>query len=164
MMAITKRRVQHLIEEYNLHRAVPVDLSPLEDIFLVRWENIQSYGMNGMILPPRAGWPATPQSKARVVLDRDLHERQARLTLAHEIGHALCEHVGTFSSVALGINGKHEREAWEVASMLLIPWGIVAEEREVSLVAAACEVPEALVHLWQSLNDPASTGAWAGRL
>lgn len=147
-----RARARRIIAAYNLHASVPVCLEPLEDVFLVRHISMDGLGTVGSIMAPPSGWPATPTNRARILLDYGLGNKESRLTLAHEIGHGICHHVGNASSRMLGLEDKHEREAWMVASLLLIPERVIMEEREVSRIAAVCEVPEWLVELWPSTS------------
>lgn len=145
-------RTQRLIARYQLHSTTPVNLSPLEAVFPVRFDDLLPMQTLGVILPPLHGWPATTRNRAKILVDLNLGARDARLTIAHEIGHGICEHVGALSSAALGLEHRHEREAWQVAAALLIPPRVVYEEREVSRIAAACDVPAWLVNLWPSID------------
>lgn len=144
--------VTRVIARYNLHATVPVCLDPLEDLFLVRFTDMSKLETSGAILTPANGWPVSPSNRARILIDYNLGRYDARLVLAHEIGHGLCHHVGHFSSEMLGLEDKHEREAWVAAAQLLIPERVVMEEREAQQIAATCEVPVWLVELWRSTN------------
>lgn len=141
------RRTLQLIGRFNLHATVPVQLWKLEDIFPVRYEDMD--GLLGVIFPPLEGWPATTRNRARILVNNQLGLHDARLVIAHEIGHALCHHVGQSRSYNLGLDDRHEQESWEVAARLLIPQRVVMEEREIQRVAGACAVPTWLAELWQ---------------
>lgn len=148
MRPSVRSEAMNILSAYELHRNIPVRLDPLEDLFLIRHTDMEAYGLAGAILTPPLGWPVSPQNRARILVDYSLTEWEARLTIAHEIGHGICHHPGNLSSLSLGLEDKHERQAWEVAALLLIPQRVVYEEQEVSRVAAACMVPEWLVELW----------------
>lgn len=137
-----------MIRDYDLHSRSPVVLTPLEEVFPVRYDDLGGMDVLGMIINPPGGWDVSAENPARVVINSQLGPADARLTYAHEIGHGICRHVGMLSSMALGMEGRHEREAWEIASLLLIPRHVVIEEREVSRIAAVAEVPEWLVKMW----------------
>lgn len=146
-------RAMRMIEEYGLHSRTPVSLEPLEDVFPVRYDDLGGFDILGMIINPPGGWGASADNPARVVINNKLNEYEARITYAHEVGHGICHHVGLLSSMALGMEERHEREAWEVASLLLIPRHVIEEEREVSRIAAVAEVPEWLVRMWPYTNE-----------
>lgn len=118
----------------------------------MRFDDLGGMDVLGMILTPPRGWNARPDNPARVILNSGLGPMDARVAYAHEVGHGLCHHVGMMSSLALGLEDKHEREAWEIASLLLIPERVVLEEKEVVRIAAACEVPEWLVEIWPLIS------------
>lgn len=144
-----RQAAARLIGRYNLHRNVPVRLDPLEDLFVTRFTDMAQHGMLGAVLTPEHGWPVTPQNRGRILLDYGLSESEARVTMAHEIGHALHHHPGNLAGLTLGLEDKHERQAWEIASRLLIPERVIYEEREAQRIAMVCEVPLFLVELWQ---------------
>ena len=145
-------RVAIVIEQFRLHDSYPVKMEALEEWFPVRYHDLTDAGVLGMALPPKGGWPASSSNKARIVIDSGVGESDARIIYAHEIGHGICEHIGFTSSEALDITGRHEREAWEVASALLIPEEAVREYQTVERIAAACEVPEWLVEIWPFID------------
>lgn len=146
------QRTQAMIQTYHLHTTTPVKMWPLEDLYLIRYIDMAQMNALGAILPPPDGWPVSSQNRARVLIDHELGDTDARLVFAHEVGHGICQHVGELSSLALGLLERHEREAWEVASLLLIPSRVVHEEREIGRIAAVCNVPEWLVELWPSIG------------
>lgn len=149
---MTKRylyRARQLIADYGLHSTTPVKLWKMEDIYPIRYENLSSAGIWGMILEPLSGWGSGP---ARVVMHDALGPEDARIVYAHEIGHGVCQHAGALPAALLGLSDRHERQAWAVAATLLIPHRIVMEEREIDRIAEVCMVPEWLVEIWQSTN------------
>lgn len=143
---------RHIVAEYRLHDTVPVSLDPLEELFTVRYIDLEKIQSDGAILTPPQGWPVGPDNKAKILLEQTLDPVTARLTLAHEIGHGICQHLGEVSSYMVGLEARHEREAWETAALLLIPERVVYEERDTVQIAAACEVPPWLVKLWPSIS------------
>lgn len=147
-----KQKIHRLVDQYDLHRTVPVRLDPLEDLFAVRFASMEHLGLMGALLAPKQGWPVSPDNRGRILLDWGLNEQEVQTTVAHEIGHALYQHPGSRTSLSLGLEDKHERQAWKVASALLIPEHVVMEEQEAERVAMVCEVPLFMVDLWQSIN------------
>jgi len=147
-----RQAVEAAIAHYDLHESTHVDLWPLDDLFLIRYLDMSGMEALGTILPPPNGWPVSVDNRARILIDHDLGTDDARIVIAHEIGHGFCQHVGSASSLALGMNDRHEREAWEVAAVLLIPERVIYEEQDVARIAAACSVPAWLVELWPSSN------------
>ena len=148
----TRESITAAINQYDLHETAHVTLWPLEDLFLIRYLDMSGMGSLGTILTPPNGWPVTAQNRARVLIDQDMGPDDARVIIAHEMGHGFCEHVGSASSYALGLHDRHEREAWEAAALLLIPERVIYEEQDVARIAAACGVPHWLVGLWPSTS------------
>lgn len=136
-----------LIDEYDLHATLPVKLTPLEDRFWVHYRPlVRSHHADGMLFPPR-DVPITPSNPAVVLLDCDLNDHRERLTYAHEIGHALCGHLGAFAYQGMDpwFRRRLELEAWEAGAALLIPWYTWFGDLE--SVAQRCHVPRWLVRM-----------------
>lgn len=137
------RRTRRFIADMNLHRTVPVELWPLEDIFPIRRDDLAWLGCDAMIVSPEMGWPAHHDNQARVVIDHAVSDHYLPTVYAHEIGHAICQHDGV--SLLSPSNDRKEREAWMVAAMLLIPNQVVITLRDQEAIAAECGVPVWLV-------------------
>lgn len=140
--------ILRLIDDYRLHQWMLVKLAPLEALFPVRHADLDVFRIAGSCIPPPDGLisPATP---ARVVLDCGLDDYSARIVYAHEIGHALAGHAGELMTIALDawFGDKAEREAWEVAALLLVPYDAISRYQDLYVIALMCEVPEHLVSL-----------------
>lgn len=144
-----RQRTLDLIAAYSLHSTVPVKLWAIEDLFLIRYMDMSSTESLGSIISPPNGWPVSPDNRARILIDHGLSPDEARIVIAHEIGHAMAHHTGAASSIALGMGDRHERQAWEAAALILIPPTVALEERETKRIASVCGVPEWLVAQWQ---------------
>ncbi|MGI8406020.1 MAG: ImmA/IrrE family metallo-endopeptidase [Thermomicrobiales bacterium] len=140
--------VRELIDDYQLHTWMKVTLAPLEAIFPIRYTDLARFQIAGSCMPPvsRSITPATP---ARVVLDTGLDDYRERLVYAHEIGHGLAGHAGYLEIASLDrwFADKAEREAWEVAAVLLVPQGAITRYRDRYVIALMCDVPEFVVSL-----------------
>ncbi len=142
--------VRRLILELGLHDdGPPVSLTPLYDLFIPEEVDLRTTGIPAcVVLPPDRD--ITPTTPATIYLDRRLDRCAKRQSYAHEVGHALLGHTGSVPHLDMGDwwHDSDEREAWEVAALLLIPheafqWGWTGQE-----VAAACEVEPWLVELY----------------
>lgn len=141
--------VGDLIDRFGLHdEGVPVDLSPLKEEFVPLVEPIAEMGVRAFAVPPKGG-VVSLDSPACVVLDEEQPEALRRLYYAHEIGHVLCEHEGSLRTLAVNdwFHDRQEREAWEVASVLLIPTAQMVG-RTAAEVARACGVPTWLAEMY----------------
>jgi len=140
--------VHWLIEDHRLHTWMRVSLSPLESLFHVRHADLRPFQLAGSCIPPTGG-RLTPETPARIVLDAALDDYCERLAYAHEIGHGLMGHAGALmmGSIDQWFVDKAEREAWEVASLLLVPYDAITRYGDLHTIALACEVPEHLVSL-----------------
>jgi hypothetical protein len=133
-------RMHELVCRFGLHDSWPVDLAPLEALYPVVERDLEPAHPRAFAVPP-----LSEGGKVWVCIDRCLSPRRRRVLYAHEIGHALLDHLGSRRAIEAGAVWVHERqeaEAWTVAAALLIPidawgWGDSASE-----VAARCEVPE----------------------
>lgn len=137
-----------LIQNYRLHESWPVKLWPLEDIFPIRFDDLSMAGALAAILSPPDGWPAHAANRARVVIDYSVGSDALPMIYAHEIGHGICGHPGTSCFMGIDIYDKFEREAWSVASGLLIPAEVARSCPDTATIAAECGVAEWLVELW----------------
>ncbi|MGI8405129.1 MAG: ImmA/IrrE family metallo-endopeptidase [Thermomicrobiales bacterium] len=140
--------VQYLIEDFNLHAWMRVKLTPLEALFPVRHADLGSFRIMGSCVPPKDGL-LSGDNPAKIVLDSGLDDYTERIAYAHEIGHGLMGHAGDFVMADSDhwFIDKAEREAWEVAALLLVPYDAITRYRHISVIALACEVPEHLVSL-----------------
>ena len=149
MREVVFGRVAELIDHYQLHQTgTLVKLTPLEDMFPIRYEPLARMGILGACHPPKSG-EVSAANPARILLDDGMPDRLERVVYAHEVGHGILGHRGelAFGPMSEWFSGKNEREAWEVAAMLLVPREALMPYVEASTIAAICEVPEELVHL-----------------
>lgn len=144
-------RTIRLIQDNELHEnGAPVDLRMLHDTFVPELVDLAVMaGVPALAIAPDDGRVSLSRP-ALVYLDvRDTKQDQ-RLNYAHEIGHVLCGHGASLPSLELGDwwYDKDEREAWEAASRLLIPWTAISSGHTTSEIAMICEVPEWLVEMY----------------
>jgi len=140
-------QILELIDAYDLHANLPVKLTALEDRFPVRYGSTRRrWRADGMLIHPRDR-PITAANPAAVILDRNLNDHRERLTYAHEIGHALCGHLGAFTYQGMDpwFRRRQELEAWEAGAALLIPWHVWFGDLESA--AQLCHVPRWLVRM-----------------
>lgn len=149
-----KDQARILIDQYNLHfrRGRPleyVSLEPLEPLFPLVVRDLSDWGMDGCVIPPSG--EITPSNPAVINVHKGLSKQRQRIIHAHEIGHALNDHAGAFkweeAKMDLWFADREEREAWEVAAMLLVPIDTVVTYQDASRIATICDVPEWLVGL-----------------
>lgn len=138
--------INDLVGAYSLHDRMPVKLDALEGVFRVRFAPLRLHGLAGTCLPSSA-LPPTEDDPALIVIDDSLSEMSVRLVYAHEIGHAIHGHPGELAWQGMDswFQDKAERQAWEVAAMLLMPWGRI--HGDVQEVSAMTYLPEHLVRL-----------------
>ncbi|MGB3331145.1 MAG: ImmA/IrrE family metallo-endopeptidase [Thermomicrobiales bacterium] len=120
---------------------------PLEALFHVRYEPIlRDWRTDGIAIAPR-DMPVSAGNPASIVLDLGLNDHRERLIYAHEIGHALYGHMGpvAYRGMDPWFRRKAERQAWEAAAALLIPWH--AMHGDVQRISQVCHVPRILVQL-----------------
>ena len=139
-----------LVQDHGLHDAgLPVPLNALEDLYVPVYEDLWDTGVAACAIPPSNGMP-TRATPAHIVMDRSLPPSTRRLFYAHEIGHVICEHPGSLRArhVDPWFHDRHEREAWEVAALFLIPPQVFAEGWTKDQMATACEVPRQVFDLY----------------
>lgn len=143
-----------LIREYNLHENdVPVDLSPLYDLFVP--VSAVGLGLTDFVLMPKGDAPLSTLRPAHVVIADD-DDLPWSVRYAHEVAHAVCRHTGTLrlGRVDGWFHDRQEREAWQLAARLLIPTRLIYEggfsDWTKDHIAAACGVPNWLVDLYPS--------------
>lgn len=87
-----------------------------------------------------------------MLINADLPAPWQRFVMAHELGHVIAEHPGSFYlfSADNWMHHKQEREASIIAAHLLIPEWALSEYGAERDLTAACDVPgEALVYRMQ---------------
>lgn len=142
--------VMDAIDRYHLHDGgAPVNLSPLEIICPITYEDLSRHGLAGFCI---ASEPASRERPAHVVVCRTLDDDQRRLTYAHEAAHGIIGHSGamTLQEMDPWFLGQQEREAWQGAAMLLIPPldQVQLVDSTMDSLAAACHVPRWLLDLY----------------
>ncbi len=151
MKPATAVRVRRLIEEFALHDlGAPVDLRPVHNVYVPHVSDLEALaGIPAFAIRP-PDLVATSDRPALIYLDARLDVPETRLNYAHEVGHVLCGHAGSLPHLDLGEwwYDRDEREAWQVASRLLIPWSVLVSGYTVSDIAMICEVPEWLVEMY----------------
>lgn len=135
------------IDRYGLHDyGAPVDLSPLEEICPVTYELIRPVGLLGFTF---SSIPASRENPADVVLCKSLPTELRRIAFAHEAAHAIMGYSGAMSLSDMDpwYANKQEREAWRGAAILLIPWSIQDDMKEITIdeIARQCRVPRFVV-------------------
>ncbi len=140
--------VEYVVNAFGLHGRTHVDLDPLSQHFTMRKEDLRPYRIAGYCTLPE-GDRITEDDPVKIILDRHLNERDVRLVYAHEIGHGLTWNAGELAmgSIDQWFVNKAEREAWEVASVLLVPFDAIAVYQELSRIALVCDVPEQMVEI-----------------
>ena len=149
MRADVSEAAWDLIENHSLHASDGwVSLEPLEPLFVPVLRDLEPIGVPAFAVP--AIGATAMKTPAHVVLDAHSPRMIRRLLYAHEIGHILCGHAGSLVHLELGDwwHDRDEREAWEVASVLLIPHHIFMEGLSTDEVACACGVPRWLVKMY----------------
>ena len=140
--------VEYVVNAFGLHGKLTVDLDPLSQHFAVRKEDLRPHGIAGYCTLPD-GEMITEDDPVRIIIDRGLGEYEVRLVYAHEIGHGLTRNAGELAmgDIDQWFVTKAEREAWEVASVLLVPFEAIEVYGELSRIAVACGVPEQMVEM-----------------
>jgi Zn-dependent peptidase ImmA (M78 family) len=140
--------VDALVDCYDLHASLPVDIWQLEPMFPAIHADTDTTTVAGMVILPQS-LPVTEQNFARVILSDKLTPYECRLVYAHEVAHGIIGHEGELRMAPMDrwFTDKAEREAWEVASRLLVPIRAVVEYEDVTSIAHACRVPQEMVKL-----------------
>lgn len=139
--------VRSFIARHQLHhrdRSV-VDLSPLH-----RW-------YRPVLAPAEAdyvAWTARPyggvvtaKTPAKIWLREGLCPQDRRLAFAHEVAHHLLGHTGSLPlrSVDPWFHSRDEREAWQAAALLLIPFDAFWGCAHIEMLSKRCDVPSWLI-------------------
>lgn len=148
MQATIADDIDALIDAYDLHATIPVRLDAIEPLYVPERLNLDELGVAGMVILPKGGM-VSPTNFARILLSDALSPFMERLVYAHEVAHAIIGHPGElrFAGMDRWFVDKAERQAWEVASRLLIPHRAIVEREDVDSIARYCQVPSELVRM-----------------
>ena len=136
--------IDQLIQEQDLHAALPVDLGFLRDAFDVVYLPFSGSTM---------GFAFAGESVSVIGINAGLHPYQQRMVLAHEATHLLCRHPNSFYLCNLDdwFYLQWEWEAQRQAARLLIPrrplLSLAIEGATVRDLQEAFRVPADLVEL-----------------
>lgn len=137
--------VQRVIRELDLHEeGAPVNITRLERVYVpYRVSNLAEVGIGGFASPLPDWLDPSEDTPAMVVVDEAEHEKYSwREIYCHEVGHLICNHLGSLRSLKVDewFHSREEREAWEVAALLLIPTEVFEAGGTPEDIARSCDV------------------------
>jgi len=118
-----QQRVYDFIDAHHLHdpRTYKANLEQLKKVFTFRRLPATSPTYAFSFRPePFPNGPVPPVS---IYVRDGLTYEERRMAIAHEVGHAILDHLGSHAlyKIAPYFHTKDEREAWQAAAILLIP-------------------------------------------
>lgn len=122
--------VKLFITKHSLHRNLPVDLTPVNELYEVK-------------LLPFSGATLGFACGSVIAVNEALHYFQRRMVIAHELAHLLLEHPDSFFLCNLNDwwYNKFEVEAQKAAALILVPWKPLA-----ALVQRGCGIRDLEEH------------------
>src|SRR5690606_7827989 len=133
--------VMLLIHDLRLHDGPgPVDLTPLENIFVPHRLDLELVGASGLTMQRSRHYKPSILWPVGIAVDINQSAEKQREIYSHEIGHVLCGHEGSLRSLDVDdwFHDRAEFEATEVASLLLIPLDDWLTGDPIDVVARRC--------------------------